>query len=371
MPHYFDTFTSLFSQHPFRRKCMQQMKRYVCLLIVLLFALTAGTGTAGENVQLPDGLYAKLVTSKGDILLLLEFEKTPLTVINFVGLAEGAKESNRGKNVRFYDGLTFHRVAPNFMIQGGDPLGNGNGGPGYKFPDEMDDTLTHDGPGVLSMANSGPDTNGSQFFITHTKTSWLDGKHTVFGRTVEGQAVVNAIGAGDIIKTIEIIRVGDKARAFKTDQASFDALLAQLVQDKAQGKKKINFRDLALIKEKYPRAITLPSGLMYVVLAEGKDDKTPQRGTIVSAHYSGQLLSGKKFDSSLDRGKPLQFPVGVGRVIKGWDEAFLSMKKGEKRILIIPPHLGYGEMRIGPVPPNSILVFEVELLDFWQVLQER
>jgi FKBP-type peptidyl-prolyl cis-trans isomerase len=121
---------------------------------------------------------------------------------------------------------------------------------------------------------------------------------------------------------------------------------------------------MILIKEKYPQAITLPSGLMYIVLVEGVGDKTPQRGTTVSAHYSGRLLNGKKFDSSLDRGKPLQFSVGVGRVIKGWDEAFLSMKKGEKRILIIPPHLGYGEMRIGPIPPNSILVFEAELLDF-------
>lgn len=343
---------------------MQQMKKYACLFIVLLFILTAGTGAAVENVQLPDGLYAKLVTSKGDILLSLEFEKTPLTVANFVGLAEGTKESNRGQGVRFYDGLTFHRVIPDFMIQGGDPLGTGSGGPGYKFPDEFDDTLTHDSPGVLSMANAGPGTNGSQFFITHTKTSWLDGKHTVFGRTVAGQAVVNAIGAGDIIKTIEIIRIGDKAKAFKADQASFNALLTQLLQDKAQGRIKINSRDLALIKEKYPQAISLPSGLMYVILAEGADDKTPQRGTTVSVNYSGRLLSGTKFDSSLDRGKPLQFPVGVGRVIKGWDEALLSMKKGEKRILIIPPHLGYGEMRLGPIPPNSLLVFEVELLDF-------
>lgn len=207
---------------------MKQMRWFSGIFFLLLIAFAAGKGMAGENMQLADGLYAKIVTSKGDILIQLEFEKTPLTVANFVGLAEGAKESNRGKGVRFYDGLTFHRVIPNFMIQGGDPAGNGSGGPGYKFPDEIDSTLKHDAPGVLSMANAGPGTNGSQFFITHVKTPWLDGKHTVFGRVVEGQDVVNAIRQGDAIKTVQIVRNGDKAAAFKADQDSFDLLLAKL-----------------------------------------------------------------------------------------------------------------------------------------------
>jgi len=343
---------------------MKRMSGFACLLFLSLCAFAAGESAAVENGKLTDGLYAKFLTSRGDIVIKLEFEKTPLTVINFVGLAEGTKDSNRGKGVRYYDGLTFHRVIPDFMIQGGDPLGNGSGGPGYKFPDEIDDTLTHDGPGILSMANAGPGTNGSQFFITHVKTPWLDGKHTVFGRTVEGQAVVNAIRAGDTLKAVEIIRVGEKAKAFKTDQAAFDQLLAKMKEDKAQGRQKMKSRDLALVKEKYPQAVTLPSGLMYVVLAEGTGDKTPTRGVTVSAHYTGRLLNGTKFDSSVDRGKPLKFPVGVGRVIKGWDEAFLSMKKGEKRTLIIPAHLGYGEMGIGPIPPNATLVFDVELVDF-------
>jgi len=201
------------------------------LFVVLLITCTSGESVAIENLQLPEGLYAKLSTSQGDILIKLEFEKTPLTVANFVGLAEGTKESNRGQRSRFYDGLTFHRVIPNFMIQGGDPVGNGTGGPGYKFPDEIDSTLKHDIPGVVSMANAGPGTNGSQFFITHVKTPWLDGKHTIFGHVVEGQAVVNAIRQGDAIQTVNIIRIGDKANKFKTDQVAFDALLAKLRQN--------------------------------------------------------------------------------------------------------------------------------------------
>jgi peptidylprolyl isomerase len=167
-------------------------------------------------------------TSKGRILLQLEFEKAPLTVANFVGLAEGTKnyskvpgEPPKAQGKPFYDGLTFHRVIPDFMIQGGDPLGNGSGGPGYQFRNEIDPSLKHDRPGTLSMANAGPDTNGSQFFITHKDTPWLDGKHTVFGHVVEGQNVVNKITRGDTIKSIKIVRLGEKAKAFKGDEADF------------------------------------------------------------------------------------------------------------------------------------------------------
>lgn len=210
---------------------MKQMRWFSFMAVLLLLIFTAGQSLAAEPPPLPDGLYAKIMTSKGNIIINLEFERTPLTVTNFVGLAEGTKDSNRGKGVRFYDGLTFHRVIPDFMIQGGDPNGNGTGGPGYTFPDEISSTLRHDAPGILSMANAGPDTNGSQFFITHTKTPWLDGKHTVFGRVIEGQDVVNAIRQGDAINHIHIIRIGKKAAAFKTDQVSFEMLLiASLVK---------------------------------------------------------------------------------------------------------------------------------------------
>lgn len=183
------------------------------------------TRKTGDN-DMADGIYAKFETSKGDITIKLEYEKVPLTCCNFIGLAEGTLDATKGK--RFYDGLVFHRVIPDFMIQGGCPLGTGTGGPGYKFPDEIDPSLKHTSPGKLSMANAGPGTNGSQFFITHVPCPWLDGKHAVFGAVEEGQDVVDAIKGGDKIKKIVIIRVGENAEAFKTDQAAFNKYKAAL-----------------------------------------------------------------------------------------------------------------------------------------------
>ena len=226
---------------------IQLSKQRKLLAAVLTFAVAAGllfvasssqeeelVGTiytdeqlAAKVIDFGDGLYGLMDTSKGEILLRLEFEKVPMTVMNFVGLAEGTIHSNRGDGVRFYDGLKFHRVIKQFMIQGGDPKGNGSGGPGYKFPDEFHAKLRHNGAGVLSMANAGRNTNGSQFFITHVATPHLNGVHTVFGRVVKGQEVVNAIRKGDRIKRLSIIRVGDNARAFVADQASFDHLVQQ------------------------------------------------------------------------------------------------------------------------------------------------
>lgn len=201
----------------------RSIKTSFSLLACLGLINVAPMSNAAET-KLSDGLYAEMETSQGKIVLQLEFEKTPLTVANFVGLAEGTKDSNKPKGTKFYDGLTFHRVIPQFMIQGGCPLGTGTGGPGYKFKDEFDPSLKHTGPGILSMANAGPGSNGSQFFITHVPTPWLDGKHSVFGHVVEGQDVVNKIAKGDTLKTVKIIRVGEKAKAFKADQETFDKL---------------------------------------------------------------------------------------------------------------------------------------------------
>jgi peptidylprolyl isomerase len=193
-------------------------------VFLVAFGLAGILGSGAAERKLPDGVYAEFDTSKGKILIQLEYEKTPLTVANFVGLAEGTKnysktpgDAPKAQGKPFYDGLTFHRVIADFMIQGGCPQGNGSGGPGYKFRDEFDPSLKHSGPGTLSMANSGPATNGSQFFITHLATAWLDGKHSVFGHVVEGQDVVNKIEKGDKINMIKILRIGEKAKAFKGD----------------------------------------------------------------------------------------------------------------------------------------------------------
>ena len=334
-------------------------------LILLILTLSGESGMA--KTKLKDGLYARFDTSKGDILCSLEFEKTPLTVANFVGLAEGTKDLGGGakaKGDKFYDGLKFHRVIPDFMVQGGCPLGTGTGGPGYTFPDEIDPELKHSKPGILSMANSGPGTNGSQFFITHVPTPWLDGKHTVFGHVVSGQDVVNKIQGNDLINSIEIIRVGRAAENFESNQDAFDALLSSFTDRNQEKELEAMEEAVRLIDEQWPDAVTTPSGLKYVVDKEGTGEATPQAGQSVTVHYTGKLMDGKKFDSSYDRGKPIDFTVGKGQVIKGWDEALLGMKKGEKRVLIIPSSLGYGPSGRGPIPPNATMVFDVELIDF-------
>jgi peptidyl-prolyl cis-trans isomerase A (cyclophilin A) len=306
-----------------------------------------------------DGLYAKFNTSKGDILVKLEFEKTPGTVGNFVALAEGNLENSvKPQGTPYYNGLKFHRVIPDFMIQGGCPQGTGTGNPGYKFDDEFHPDLKHDAPGKLSMANAGPGTNGSQFFITHVETPWLDGKHTVFGNVIEGQDVVDAIAQGDTINTIEIIRVGKAAEDFNAIEAfrTFEGAREKRIAAEREAAKAELDKLAAGFEE-------TPSGLRYKIIQKGNGKKA-EKGNMVSVHYKGQLADGTVFDSSYKRNSPLDFQVGVGQVIPGWDEGILLLNVGDKARFVIPSDLAYGAAGAGGViPPNATLVFDVELMN--------
>tara|TARA_B100000242_G_C42996404_1_gene462754 strand:- start:374 stop:1258 length:885 start_codon:yes stop_codon:yes gene_type:complete len=292
-------------------------------------------------------------------MLELEFEKTPLTVANFVGLAEGKIKNNKKEvGEPYYNGLKFHRVIADFMIQGGCPDGNGMGGPGYQFPDEIHPDLKHSGPGILSMANAGPGTNGSQFFITHKETPWLDGKHTVFGKVTEGQDVVDAIAQDDKIIEIDIIRKGEKAKKFDS-KAIFDKELEKLEKQAAEKAKKAK----EAIDELKKGAKVTSSGLAYKIIKKGTGAKA-EAGKTVSVHYTGKLSNGTKFDSSYDRNQPIEFELGRGRVIKGWDEGISLLNVGSKATFIIPPDLAYGARGAGGViPPNATLIFDVELVE--------
>ena len=334
----------------------------------------------GEEVQLEDGMYAKMNTTQGDILLELYYQKTPMTVGNFVGLAEGKIENNaKEAGQPFYDGLKFHRVIKDFMIQGGDPQGTGMGGPGYKFPDEFDESLKHDGPGVLSMANSGPGTNGSQFFITHKATPWLDGKHTIFGKVVKGQDVVDAIKQDDILNSVTIIRKGkdaekfDAAKVFTEQQEEAEKAAAKKAEEEAKAMAE-GMKELEKLKEK---ATATESGLYYIVEKEG-DGPKPKEGDMVDMHYAGYLVDGTLFDTSIkelaqkegvynaqrEPYAPFAVQYGAGaRVIEGWKEGMSLMNVGDKFKLIIPPNLGYGARGAGGViPPNAWLIFDVEMV---------
>ena len=315
-----------------------------------------------DKEKLKDGIYALMNTEKGDILLELDYKRCPMTTCNFIGLAEGTLNIENG-GIPFYDGLSFHRVIKDFMIQGGCPKGDGTGGPGYRFPDEFHPELKHDGPGVLSMANAGPGTNGSQFFITHVATPWLDGKHTVFGHVLEGQDVVNSIEQGDRINKVEIIRIGKEAESFDTSGEAFATYCDEVEARHQKALKEARKRIEQEIDNRYPNAEITNTGLRYIVTKKGSGSESPKYGQSVTVHYQGSLLNGKIFDSSLIRKQPAKF--SIGQVIEGWNEALMTMKKGEKRTLIIPPELGYGEYGYpGVIPPDSFLVFDVELLDF-------
>ena len=338
--------------------------RQISLVLALVAGILTGCNSQnkvtvnGEAVKLEDGIYAKISTDKGDILGELHYERVPMTVGNFVALAEGSMKNNaKAEGEPFYDGLKFHRVIADFMIQGGDPSGNGSGGPGYKFPDEIHPELKHDTAGIFSMANSGPGTNGSQFFITHKETPWLDGKHTVFGKVVKGQDVVNAIAQNDVMNKVEIIRVGKAAK-------DFDALGAfNSVQE--EQKKEAERREAdkqKMLEGLKANSQKTASGLYYQIIEEGTGPQA-KAGDKVAVHYKGTFLDDVQFDNSYERGQPIEFTLGQRQVIPGWDEGIALMKVGSKFKLIIPPSLGYGQQPRGPIPANSWLIFNTELVE--------
>ncbi len=305
-----------------------------------------------------DGLYAKFNTSKGEILVKLTYDKTPGTVGNFVALAEGKKKNSvKDLGEPYYDGLKFHRVIPDFMVQGGCPQGTGTGDAGYKFDDEFHPELKHSGPGVLSMANAGPGTNGSQFFITHVPTPWLDGKHTVFGNVAAGQEVVDDIAQGDTIESLEILRVGEEAKAWDAVKA-FDSFVASK-EERLAAAKAAQAAALDKISAGFDET---ESGLRYKMIQKGDGPKA-EKGKKVAVHYEGSLTDGQVFDSSYKRNSPIEFQLGIGQVIPGWDEGISLLQVGDKARFVIPSELAYGSAGAGGViPPDATLIFDVELM---------
>ncbi len=364
------------------KKTFFKTMTFTALIVSLCFTSFGQKNSKGEKL-LP-GMYAQFNTTKGIIICQLEFEKTPMTVANFVGLAEG-KFTALGNvyDKPFYDGLKFHRVISNFMIQGGDPQGNGSGGPKHKFYDEINPELNHTGPGILSMANSGPATNGSQFFITHVATPHLNGRHTVFGHVVDGMDIVNLIVQDDVMTTVTIIRIGKEAKDFNTTTAFETAYnkikieadkLAEITKAE-ETKKMAVFSKVAAMSEaeynvfmynevlkNFPTAKQSPSGLVYIIENEGTGSKAVE-GNNVSMHYKGTLRAdGKKFDSSYDRNEPMAFIYKTNRMIPGFEEGIGLIGLGGKAKLIIPYYQAYGPKGQGPIPPYSDLVFDIEMM---------
>jgi peptidylprolyl isomerase len=363
------------------------------ILFLLLLTASLFSCKQEEKNNLPDGLYAKIETNKGIIIVQLDYEKAPITVANFVTLAEGKNEFITNENLKkkpFYDGLKFHRVIKDFMIQGGDPLGTGSGDTGYKFKDEISDARFDKG-GVLAMANNGPATNSSQFFITHVETPWLDGKHTIFGHVVEkGMDVVNAIVQDDFMNKITIIRNGEAAKKFdavKTFQDYF-AVEAENQKNKMAIDAAANAKYKAVYDQKAAyltalktKATKTPTGLQYVITKKA-GGKKPANGANIYIHYAGFLENGTLFDSSIEEvskafGKydgnraaqngyqPLLFQAGKkDGMIPGFIEGLEKLSFGDKAVIFIPSKLGYGEAGAGEViPPNANIIFEIELLE--------
>ncbi len=353
------------------------------IILLLLIAVSSFYSCKDDHSNLPDGLYADIETNKGHIIVELDYKKAPITVANFITLAEGKSEFITHENLKkkpFFDGLKFHRVIENFMIQTGDPLGTGSGDTGYKFKDEFSD-LKFDKAGVLAMANNGPGTNSSQFFITHVETPWLDNKHTIFGHVVDAktQEVVNKVVQGDNIVTVTIIRNGEAAKKFDAVKVFHDYFAdISKEQIKAAAVQKEKVASYVALKAK---ATKTTSGLAFAITEKGSGKK-PAPGSQIYIHYAGFLEDGTLFDTSIESvaqqfGKfdparaeqkgyqPIPFKVGSKEgLIPGFIEGVEQLSLGDKAVIFIPSHLAYGETGAGGViPPNANIIFEIQITE--------
>lgn len=336
----------------------------IILLCIALLVIIGCDDTKKILGNQPDGLYAVLKVNGEDMLIKLHYQETPLTVTNFVGLATGKFAEHVEREGNFYDGITFHRVVEDFVIQGGDPSGNGTGGPGYIFPDEINDDLQHDEMGVLSMANSGPDTNGSQFFITLAPTPHLNGRHTVFGKVVEGADIIPTVQQNDTIDSIRVYAKGKDAQSFVDNITweGFQELITTITEEKANR-----------IAEKKQRLLSAlnsggfektADGIFYKVIVPGIGRKI-RTGDNAEVHYDLRIYGSEDLiDSSYERNQPFTLEVGANSVIRGWELILLELKKGEKIRAVIPPELAYGSRGAGAtIPPDAFLDFTMEIVD--------
>ena len=335
---------------------MSKQNTKFLMLFLTSIMISCSNNTDSKN------LLATIKTNKGTIVLDLFYEKAPLTVSNFVGLATGvfAKDNeNITKKGNYYDGLKFHRVVSNFVIQGGDPQGNGTGGPGYEFLNEIHPELLHNKKGILSMANAGPDTNGSQFFITLDSTPHLDGGYSVFGIVKEGLDVVDQIQEGDIMETITIsAKKNSKAEAFLQEVSwkNFQTL-------NKKHKKNSLASTIKLIENETPKLTKTKDGIFVYQIKIGSGEQV-NYGDTVETHYQLRLYGSEDIlDDSLSRNQTFEFQTGKGSVIQGWDIIIQTMRVGDKIRAIIPPDLGYGSNGIqGTIPGNAFLDFTIELV---------
>ncbi|WP_255571073.1 peptidylprolyl isomerase [Borrelia sp. HM] len=314
-----------------------------------------------KDIVRKDGIFALISTNKGNIEIELYYKDAPLTVMNFIGLSEGTIK-NSVTDKPYFENIIFHRVIDDFVIQTGDPTGTGTGGPGYFFPDEFNKILSHNHSGTVSMANSGPDTNGSQFFITLSDNlTYLDFKHSIFGKVIEGMDTVRSIRQGDKINKINIYRFGEYANAFKVDNEEFLKLKQSYELKKVEENKKYMASQLKIIETDYKDFQKDANGILYKIKKKG-NGRSVRKGNVIRVDYEGFLLSGVKFDSSIERGEPIEFVVGNSQVIKGWDLMLSGMYEGEERVIIIPPSLAYGDRSIGGIiKANSFLKFNIIL----------